>query len=199
MTGAAVAVAALACAVAPAEAREGTTPIKNGKAEFCLNKATAKRLANAKVELVATGTARLTGKQRQCVTLPMPEGTKTYSKLSGGMTFRDKDDRLDLTKIYNHVDKTPRTMLHASVNRAKARPAQFLTFAIKRENAQLTQKHIKAVDVKTTLTAEGEKLLKKTFGKSPLRRGEQPFTLNAVADMPRGAMGTAKLLLGTLR
>ncbi|MFF5717967.1 hypothetical protein [Streptomyces buecherae] len=198
MTGAAVVAAALACAVTPAQAREAVMPIENGKAEFCLSKTAAKRLAQAKIKLAATGGARVTGKQRQCVSFPLVEGTRDYAKLKGGVSFRDRDDRLDLTKIYNHVNKTPRTQVHASVNRAKARQADFLTYSIKRENAQVTPEQIKAVDVRTKLTAEGEKLFKKTFGKSPLRKGEHAFTLNAVADLPKGAAAALAALLGSL-
>ncbi|MER0241808.1 hypothetical protein AAHZ94_07175 [Streptomyces sp. HSW2009] len=198
MTGAAVVAVALAGAVTPAQAREATMPIKNGKAEFCLTKPAAKRLAEAKIKLVATGKARLTGKQRQCVSLPLTEGTRDYAKLQGGLSFRDRDDRLDLSKVHNYVDKTPRTVVHASVNRAKARQAQFLNYTIKRDNAQVTQKQIKAVDVRTALTGEGEKLFKKTFGKSPLREGEHVFHLNAVADLPKGAPDALAALLGSL-
>ncbi|MFE6775196.1 hypothetical protein [Streptomyces sp. NPDC057702] len=198
MTGAAVVAAALACAVTPAQARETTTPIQNGKAEFCLTKPAAKRLAEAKIRLAATGGAKLTGKQHQCVSFPLTEGTRDYAKLKGGVTFRDRDDRLDLTKIHNYVNKTPHTQVSASVNRAKARQVDFLTYSIKRENAQTTPKQIKAVDVRTALTADGEKLLKKTFGKSPLRAGEHAFVLNAVADLPQGAPDLLAALLGSL-
>lgn len=199
MTGVAVVAAALACTVTPAQAGEAAKPIKNGKAEFCLSKPAAKQLAKAKVTLAATGAARITGKQRQCVSLPLVEGTRDYAKLQGGVTFRDKDDRLDLTKIYNYVNKSSRTQAHASVNRAKAQPVRFLAYTIKRENAKVTQKQVKAVNVRTVLTPEGEKLFKKTFGKSPVRKGDHLFTLNAVADMPKLAPDTLGDLLDLLR
>lgn len=198
MTGAAVVAAALACAVTPAQAGESVTPIKNGKAEFCLSKPAAKRLAEAKIKLVATGGARLTGKQRHCVTLPLTEGTADLAKTRGSLSFRDKDDRLDLTKVRNYVGKKPGTVVDASVNRAKARQARFLNYTINRDNVQLTEEQIKAVNVRTTLTAEGEKLFKKAFGKSPLREGEQPFILNMVADMPRDTSDVLDSLLGSL-
>ncbi|MEU4204455.1 hypothetical protein [Streptomyces sp. NPDC045470] len=120
-------IAVVAAALPPAHAEGLTVPVKGGS-RMCLTAPAAHRLTEAGIALRAGGPARLTGRDRTCVDLPVTRGAvsldlaKGGAAMDGSIIFEGRRQSLTLSDLYSHPGRT-RTSAEATVGRGRARPS----------------------------------------------------------------------------
>ncbi|MFF5125685.1 hypothetical protein ACFY41_01920 [Streptomyces syringium] len=181
-TPVALVVAVLGTSVAVAAAGP-TVPVR-GSAGLCLTGPAAVALEDADITMTATAPASIDPAAPTCVRFPITHGRVSLpledggAMLDGGLAFVRDERKVELDGLFGHLGN-PRTTAKASVNGTEKQQITFLRYAVDLEHFSVGARRVAAKDVRTVLADDGYAAFDKAFDGSPLRAGEDMFTVGA--------------------